>query len=503
MFLKDLFRYRTTDSKESREDFLSSCLAELMRRDAAACAAVLTTVGFSDLPTLTVGAYTVRTQVGRSHRAKMRWCDILVELRGGRHLLIECKVGDAPKLGQIKLYRKLWKTLDVALLAPEWSIPRTVAWDDMARGTWQDVWEAIAHLPEAAHGESFRGAFLDLLAHLGLEGSRNLSTVELTAAREAWHRQEPLRAAMREAVLALLEDGAVSVCEEESAPDGYGGATWGDARPLNCFWWRERPRDGLPLRGLGLEARLMEGVGAAGALDWILWVVPTTQGKASLKRAVKQDPTWIRDGEEWEHSLGDTGGPDTPFYEQLALAVKEARAWLRRGLGIPVGKQTLTQTGNLLTGKQAASDAEYAEGLESLLDAWGTRLSARIQSDLARRVKKSVGARLINDTARVIHKNRQPLWFGWEWAIDADPAWFDLLVGWQTKEERRSADDALASWVPPDGVQREEYDDYGVRYRVSLQDRDLASAIQLLAETACSLLDHDEQIVLRQLKVTP
>ena len=46
MFLRDLFRYRSSDKKENKEDFLSSCLAELMRRDQRACKAVLKAVGF-------------------------------------------------------------------------------------------------------------------------------------------------------------------------------------------------------------------------------------------------------------------------------------------------------------------------------------------------------------------------------------------------------------------------------------------------------------------------
>ena len=133
MYLRDLFRYRTTDNKVNREDFLSACLAELMRRDEAVCAAVLGAVGFKNLPALTAGGYAVRTQVGKADGNTMRWCDILVELRGGRRLLMECKVGAPPDLDQIKRYRELWGTQDVALLTREGSRPSDMAgWSGVA-----------------------------------------------------------------------------------------------------------------------------------------------------------------------------------------------------------------------------------------------------------------------------------------------------------------------------------------------------------------------------------
>lgn len=501
MYLKDLFRYRTTNAKENREDFLSACLAELMRRDASVCKATLQAVGFKDVPDLASGDYTVRTQVGHADGAKMRFCDILVKLRKGPPWIIECKVDAHPDPAQIKRYRRLWRTEHVALLAPDWAIPSTRPWSTVPRGSWQGLWAAIAKLSKPEPEGSFHDAFLDLMSHLGLESRRHLSALEIADAHKAWHRQAPLRAAMREAVLALLPQGLIPVHEADGAQDGYDGARWRVSRPLNCFWTRDRLGDGVPLRGLGLEARLMEGVGSEGALEWVLWIRPTTAGTASLKRAQKEDPTWSQDGDEWEHPLGDTGGPDTPFDEQRRKAVVEARQWLRRGLDVSVGAVALTPSDILLTGNQAAGDAKQAEAFEDTLLAWGSHLSELVADDLIKRLKKSVKARVINDTARVIHGGSERVWFGWEWDITSDPAWFDLLVGWYTIQECEEARGALRDWKLPSGVTPRDYDQYGRRYRVELKDRDLASAIRLLADTARSLLDHDEQVVLRLLKV--
>jgi hypothetical protein len=85
MFLKDLFRYRTTDSKESREDFLSSCLAELMRRDTECCRAVLQTVGLA--PPADVASRRIRTQVRLREGERLGIPDIIVETVGwiGHH----------------------------------------------------------------------------------------------------------------------------------------------------------------------------------------------------------------------------------------------------------------------------------------------------------------------------------------------------------------------------------------------------------------------------------
>ena len=206
MFLRDLFRYRTT-AKENREDFLSACLAELMRRDPAACAAVLQAVGLSP-PPLDRG-HTVRTQVGRHHGKSMRWCDIMVDFAHGPPFILECKVGDAPKVAQLKLYQQIWDTPHVALLAPEATVPPAddPAWAGLARGSWQAVWEAIEGLAaDPVHAE-FRAALLDLMVHLELHGRPSCSAEERVAAAQALAAQDALRVPMRAAVLALLQPG--------------------------------------------------------------------------------------------------------------------------------------------------------------------------------------------------------------------------------------------------------------------------------------------------------
>lgn len=506
MFLKDLFRYRTTDSKENREDFLSSCLAELMRRDRPAFVAVMQAVGFT-VPA-TVDRYTVRTQVSRVNQTgTMYWCDVLVELPGAAPFVIECKVDDTPKLSQIKRYQTLWKTQNVALLAPERSLPKSKSWNGIPRGSWQAVWEALASAPKAAKGGNFRRAIMDLMTHdnFQLEGCPNQSIGQIRTAKEAWHKQEPLRDPLRQAVLALLKSSAVAP-EEPTAtigkPAGRTEARWGEGTPFNAHWSRDADAGGLGLRGLGLEARVQEGVGDA-TLDWFLWVRPATSTVPKIKAAAKGNVGWTQDGDEWERPLGDTGGPDTPFSEQLSRAVSEGRRWLQRDLGIVVGTASLESDAPAHTSTELAKDVAKAERLDAALTAWCGRLMEQVKTLIEPRLKRSSTVTIVNSTVRVRRAGREPMWLGWEWAIEADPPSLELLVGWQTIAECKAGEAALSGWSPPAGVSPRQYDKYGTGYRVSLADHDLRDATTLLTETAKSLLNHNSQAVLRAINAVP
>ena len=324
MFLRDLFRYRTSNKKENREDFLSACLAELMRRDRRACGAILEAVGFDNLPRL--DRYNVRTQVGRRDTlGKMRWCDVMVEFPGdAKPRIIECKYGDnPPEREQLRLYSKLWNSPFVALLSPEHTLPASSdeEWKGVPRGSWQQVWEAVERLKRPKKHLPYRLAVLDLMTHLDLEGCPNRSAKQMTAARDALTHQETLRGPMRSAVLALLADGPTPIdAEARDEPTPENQTEWAETGPLDAYWERDTADDGTGLEGLGLEVRTREGVGAAD-IDWFLSVSPDNQLREKILALSKNEPGWYRTGDWWERSLGDTGGPGTPFEEQLNCAV--------------------------------------------------------------------------------------------------------------------------------------------------------------------------------------
>lgn len=504
MYLRDLFRYRTTDNKVNREDFLSACLAELMRQDREACAAVLSAVGFNVSP---FDRYAVRTQVGRcATDGTMYWCDILLEVPERPTMIIECKVGSEPDESQIRRYRKLWNTDHVALLAPEGALPSAgdKKWEGIPRGAWQHVWEHLASLPTSNRHEPFRRALLDLMTHpeFRLHGCANHSAAEMLDVRAASERREPFRLPMRQAVLALLDHPVVALTAEEDVDDGTSRKSrprWQEGTPFDAYWTRDAITDGLPLYGLGLEARVMEGVGDK-TLDWFLWAVPGSRGDKKLAAAANEAAGWVENATwGWERPLGDTGGPDTPFGEQLARAVREARRWLARDLDLPVGRVEFPVPALADTTRDLARDMDRIERLETSLESWCGRLMKRLERELDARTKRTWGASLVNDSCRLRKDGVEHLWFGWEWRIDVDAPFLDLLVGWHTQAARNDAAARLADWRRPPGVSEQPYDKYGTRFRVLLLGHDLATSVEVLETAALSLLDHHDRTVLRAL----
>lgn len=507
MFLKDLYRYRPRDNKESREDFLSSCLAELMRRDPAACLAVLHTVQLAGADLDLGRGYAVRTQVGRPEGTKMRWCDVMVELPGTAPLLIECKVGDQPKPEQVKLYQRLWNTKRVALLAPVATLPEPTSkpWIGIPRGSWQRVWEAIEALPPSEAHDSFRRAVLDLMTHLDLAGCPRRSRQDLIEAQAAWAAQEPLRAPMRRAVLALLKQGVIDL-EEDTEVDENAGKTqpeWGDGRPLNAYWEREAARDGTKLLGLGLEVREREGVGTDD-VDWLLSLYPSATLKPKLDKLVAADHGWTPYFGWFERPLGDTGGPDTPFGEQIGRAVKEARFWL--GQLLPrdrVGRGRVVVSVPDGSGAEVSRHLARSEGWDAAMSAWNKRLMLHVREHLGRRVASPCSVRAVNDGVRVFRGKQELLWFGWEWDIEQAPYW-ELHMGWETVAAREQGIAATASVQIPDGVRPVLSGKYAVAYRVALDEVDgLEQAYGLLTETADLLVDHADGAALRQVGARP
>ena len=381
MFLKDLFRYRTRQSRESREDFLSACLAELMRRDEPACRAALKGVGLSAPSGL--ANRRIRTQVGRrSPKGSMRWCDIMVEA-GSRRLIIECKEGaNPPDHLQCHSYAELWDA-EVALLCPAATLPSLddPLWDGVQRGSWQGLWEELEIVKDEGD-PTFRLALLDLMDDLKLGGCPDRSPAQIRATRSAWKRLEGCRLPMRKAVLDLLPRGTLALQanseeEEDASPTQ---PEWYEADPLEAYWGRTALRDGTGLLGLSLEARPLAGVGHAD-LEWRLGVLPASRLRAPLARANREHrDLWELDSSGWwERVLGDTGGPNALFRSQLRSAIAEARLCLT-DLGVTAGGHQFRLLAPTVPASEIAATAAHAGTLSDPMGRWGLRLGAMIQS---------------------------------------------------------------------------------------------------------------------------
>ena len=498
MFLKDLFRYRTT-GKENREDFLSSCLAELMRRDADACEAVLSAVKLTTHPPLTDG-YVVRTQVGKHHAKKMRWCDVMVEFIGHDPLIIECKVGDSPKVQQVKRYQQLWDTKHVALLAPVSSVPPkdSKPWHGIPRGSWQAVWEAIEGLPKSKPHTPFRKALLDLMTHLELAGCPHRSTADLQEVEAAWSALQPLRRPMRQAVLHLLADKTIplGVDAESNGNEGKTKPVWGDGSPLNAYWERDAARDGTKLLGLGLDVRECEGVGSAD-LDWYLSLYPSPTLEPKMAKLSKTEHGWTSSYGWYERVLGDTGGPDTTFAEQLERAVKEARLWLQQDVvGERAGRGRIAIEVPVGRGRDVSQYLALTEGWDSAMRAWSLRLMQHVQETLSGRVKKPFTVRPVSDSVRLFRGKAERFWAGWEWDIEGEPHW-GLILGWATVAEREAGLALLDGAAVSAGIETVRSGKYGQSYRLKLADHTgLEDAYKALSKTADALLNHDGLAVL-------
>lgn len=493
MFLTDLFRYRTRDSRESREDFLSSCLAELMRRDPEACAAVLAAVGIPG-PPLAGRAYSVRTQVGRPHDGAMRWCDILVEVADHPPILLECKVGAVPDRAQVRLYSRLWDTPHVALLAPVDAIRALEAktWKDAPRGAWQAVWEAIEALPDAGAHTPFRAAVLDLMDHLELAGCPRRSADDLARAEGAWKVQAPLREPMRQAVLALLVKDHLPLPVEEEDPraDGRTQPVWGDGGPLNAYWERYAARDGSYLLGLGLEVQIRQGVGSDD-IDWVLSVCPSPTLAPTLKAKAGDVGGWTEAWGWFSRVLGDTGGPETPFAEQLVRAVAEARLWLRQDVvGDLAGRSRVQPEGVGGTGRDFALHLAAGQAWEGAMQAWSQRLMGHVLDGLPAKLPRSMSARRVREGVRIFQGEVERMWFGWEWDLKRKPFW-GLTMGWETAAGRRAALEILEAVDLGDQVQAVAHGPDGQSFRIPLSGVDLATSYQRLASVADRLLSEE------------
>lgn len=413
MFLKDLFRYRTTDSKESREDFLSSCLAELMRRDTECCRAVLQTVGLA--PPADVASRRIRTQVRMREGERLGIPDIIVETAGWMGI-IECKAGAPPDLGQIAKYLALRPDAAVAFLAPGETIgtldpearakvpgtKKQIGWADVPKASWNDVVSAVVDLP--TDQADFRDAFVDLAGELGYLARRSPTLADAAAVTAAASRLEVLRPAFRAAVLALLPDKTIPGPTEPDADDSP--LAWGEGTSFNTYWAADKAPKDLPLLGLGLEVEIREGVGHD-ELTWALVVYPSPKAM-KLMRAGEGD--WAETDGWCRLPLSDVGSPTDTLGDQLRAAVKEARWWLRRDLKIETGTRKLTLLPDSIV-ESLVDDVRRADGFEEATDGWMQWVWDAVTTAMDSPASGAWEARLVNGRLSVFMKSNERLWF--------------------------------------------------------------------------------------------
>jgi hypothetical protein len=501
MFLRDLFRYRTTNTKENREDFLSSCLAELMRRDCEICNAILNTL---QLPTVH-SHYWVQTQVGRIDTAGVaRYCDILIGDSNNSPRIIECKIDAPTDYEQIQRYQKLWHTKHVALLACKKSLPKSAEWASIPQASWQQIWENLHTLHLEGVGDLFRTAVLDLMEYLDLQGCINLKVSQVLSARAAWLRQLSLQDDLKQAVLAILPKGEVDVKdisnEETKASVAYWQGEHQRESLMDVFWLRESVQNNK-LYGLGLTARVQEGVGEP-ILAWSIWVCVTQDVNRGLDAISRKDSEWHRLGDGWERPLIDTGKPDVALVDQLTAVVNNARYWLSRDLKIISGQREIIWVNKEHSTRSLAEDMVATKRAHTALKQWSQRLIEDLEDLFKKdfpRLKPPWKFHRIKNNLRLQDKNINKLSLNWGYMLSKEKSILGLWLEWCSRREHESAHKELVSWAPPQGLDLTKVTNYTTCLSISLEQGDLKDNYECLLKACHSLLSHNNWIIFRVL----
>ncbi|HND31080.1 MAG TPA: hypothetical protein PLA94_13830 [Myxococcota bacterium] len=496
MFLKDLFRYRTTDSKESREDFLSSCLAELMRRDTECCRVVLQTVGL--LPPAGVASRRIRTQVRLRDGERLGIPDVVVETAGWLGI-IECKAGAAPDLDQIAKYRALRPNAAVAFLAPADAIgaldpdarakvpgtKKQIGCSDVPKASWSDVVSALVELP--TDQADFRDAFVDLAGELGYLARRSPSLADASASADAAGRLEVLRPAFRAAVRALLPE---KIIPEPAEPDTEDSPlVWGEGTSFNTYWETDTAPKGLPLLGLGLEVEVREGVGHD-ELKWALAIYPSAKA-TKLLRAAEGD--WDETAGWWSLPLSDVGSPTDTLGDQLNAAVREARWWLRRDLKIETGTRKLTILPDAIV-ESLVDDVRRVERFEEAADGWMQWVWDALLTAMDCPEGGDWEARLVNGRLSVWMKSNERLWLTHELRLAEVPT-LSVSANWGPQRNGRLRERLEAFAVH--GALTHEFGEAGQLTVVAdLRLLTLADAAAAIADTFARLFQEHRTAVL-------
>ncbi len=363
-------------TKHNRENFLSTALAGLIRRDRVAFRLLLAELGWPNDGDLTHRS--VQTQVVLPKSQKKP--DLKLSVGRGRApwtALIECKLDEDPEeraSEQIRTYQRLFDG-PVALLAKRHHI-ESLSGQDWAhvkhRGSWEGfaerLWKDSRRLdPEAI--PRIRRDFLDLAADFSVGGRQPLDHEDFARACAAQRRVVAWQDALRTTVGALLPVGTVT--PEEDGAESRVSVTWDDDGPLEVWWEAEGPAKHLSVKGLGLTATLSTETGT----PILYWAVDARPKQKSLDKATKlvmADEGWKSSSWGWWYRpLAESMDEEEPASDILARVLVEARAALASGLGLEVGDQSpsfaqeaarplAAAVGDLQTANQAAEVLENA-----------------------------------------------------------------------------------------------------------------------------------------------
>lgn len=394
LLLHQLLKF-SSRAHEPREDFTTTCLAELMRRDRLATGVVLEVLGLANHLDTDLTHRAVHTQVRLPGSRRRPDLSVRVGLgANARRVLIEAKVWSTPYASQVRDYRRL-SGCPVALLAPEARLPSEgdSDWSGIPRGSWEAIAERLRDENARLDPEqipSLRQDFLALLERLHIGGLRRVSPAEFRAAAEVTARTPAWTSLVAQGVQALLPEGASPPRTTKTRAAGD-EAHWGSTQPLDA-WWQAEPRAGVA--GLGLSGWAV-GTRSSPVLAWILSVRPTPETRARCLTALREGGAWNTEGDWWWVNLGDQLDPDRPLAAALQDAVTEAREVLRDELGVeaespgaPValdgGAEALRTFHAGLEVQQRATQALDA-AIRTLMDHLLRGLNARI-GDSARKV---------------------------------------------------------------------------------------------------------------------
>lgn len=386
MFLVDLYRYRSRN-REHREDYLSTCLAELMRRDQAACRAVLRAAGLAAPKRLTPRV--VHTQVRYAGERVDRPDVRLVAGSGAEtyRVLFECKVEAVPDRNQIGRYAALEP--HVALIAPEDAIASLdpTVWAGVHRVSWQRIGQELdaeSARVDDADVPPIRREFVALLEHFGQRGLIDVSPSDIRGAVAAHRRAGDLRVLIRDAVRQLLPDGITYA--EPGGPDAGGDrvAAWIEDGLEVCWESGTAPLASVPLEGLGIGAHV--GVGAGDpVLEWALWTYPTSKERRARQKLI-QDGGWEQgEYDWWRMAIDDPGDPEAPLREQLERVVALSRDWLRTDFGVVTRKDPIALPPGLGAAPMpvAVRDLRIIGSTDAALRAWSVHLLGALQGSFA------------------------------------------------------------------------------------------------------------------------
>jgi hypothetical protein len=386
-----LLKYTSRDHVP-REDFTTTCLAELMRRDRLAAHVVLKVLGLIDQVGSDLTHRTIHTQVRLSGSQKRPDLSVSIGIGAStKRVLIEAKVWSPPYAAQVRHYANLGRC-PVALLAPEARLPLhdDQGWAGVPRGSWEAIAEGLrdenARL-DPDQVPAFRADFLSLMEELGIGGLRRLSPVEFRAASGVTAATPEWVSFVAQGVRELLPEGASPAPTWATNTDTSGDeARWGSTQPLDA-WWSAPTGPHPGLLGLGLSGWAV-GTRSAPALAWILSVRPTPETLKRCHSALKAGGAWNTEGEWWWVYLADQLDPDRPLAAGLREAVTEARAVLRDELAIEAelpeaavelsgGAEALRTIHAGLEVQQRASQALGA-AIQAIMDRLLRGLNARI-----------------------------------------------------------------------------------------------------------------------------